>query len=265
MIRRSVGTLRPPSPRRLRPARRRWPLAVVAIPLLAWLGWRLADDAEPSDALGPSTTETPVSTLVSFQSPIGERSTGARCWMVVIDESSSMSDADQLGTRADAVRATAEFLAAYGLDGDRIGVTWFADTADVTAAVPTDSFAASGTAPPVGSGTLISSALDTANNTMKASCGEAQPVIVLVSDGLAPTDEEFAATAAFLTGAGRDVHVHLVAMNGNQAFEQARAFWEDPALGVDSITAVDSFGTDVVAGAIAAILTAETGQQVLAK
>ncbi len=70
----------------------------------------------------------------------GERTTGARCWMVVIDESSSMSSADSLGTRADAVRATAEFLAAYGVAADRIGVTWFADDAEVTPAVPTDDF-----------------------------------------------------------------------------------------------------------------------------
>ncbi len=51
----------------------------------------------------------------------------ARCWMVVIDESASMSTADEPGTRADAVRAAGEFLAAYGLQDDRIGVTWFAD------------------------------------------------------------------------------------------------------------------------------------------
>jgi len=265
MIRRSVGTLRPPSPRRLRPARRRWPLAVLAVPLLAFVGWRLADDSEPSDALGPSTTDAPESTLVSFQAPVGERSTDARCWMVVIDESSSMSSADQLGTRADAVRATAEFLAAYGLDGDRIGVTWFADTADVTAAVPTDSFAASASAPLVGSGTEIAAALGDTNDAMTASCDGAQPVVVLVSDGQAPTDEEFAATSAFLTGPGRGAHVHLIAMNGNQAFEVARAFWEDPTLGLDSITTVDSFGSDEVAGAIAGILTTETGQQVVAK
>jgi len=263
MIRRSVGTLRPPSPRRLRPVRRRWPLPVIAIPLLAWAGVRLADDSERTDALGP--TSAPESTLVSFEAPVGERSTDARCWMVVIDESSSMSSADALGSRADAVRATAEFLAAYGLDGDRIGVTWFADTADVTAAVPSDSFAASATAPTVGSGTAISSALQSANDAMKASCDGAQPVIVLVTDGQAPTDAEFIATAAFLTGPARDVHVHLVAMNDNQAFEPARAFWEGPALGVDSITTVDSFGSDEVAGAIARILATETGQQVVAK
>ncbi len=265
MIRRSVGTLRPPSPRRLRPVRRRWPLLIVAIPLLAWAGMRLTSDGEPTDALGPSTTDSPESTLVSFQAPIGERSTDARCWMVVIDESSSMSSADQLGTRADAVRATAEFLTAYGLAGDRIGVTWFADTADVTAAVPTDAFAAAATAPMVGSGTAISSALDSAHDAMKASCDGAEQVMVLVTDGLASSDSEFAATSAFLTGAGRDVHVHLVAMNGNQAFEQARAFWEDPSLGLDSITTVSSFGSDEVAAAIADILTTETGQRVVAK
>ena len=54
-------------------------------------------------------------------------------------------------------------------------------------------------------------------------------------------------------------------MNDNQAFEPARAFWEAPALGVDSITTVDSFGSDEVAGAVARILATETGQQVVAK
>ena len=72
------------------------------------------------------TATGPTSTLVSFATPAGERTTDARCWMVVIDESASMSTADEFGTRADAVRAASEFLAAYGLDGERIGVTWFA-------------------------------------------------------------------------------------------------------------------------------------------
>ena len=39
------------------------------------------------------TATGPTSTFVSFATPAGERTTDARCWMVVIDESASMSTA----------------------------------------------------------------------------------------------------------------------------------------------------------------------------
>ena len=264
MIRRSVGTLRPPSPRRLRPARRSWPLLLL-VPVASWAGLRLLDDDSPTRAAAPTTTGAPVSTLVSFQEPTGERSTGARCWMVVIDESSSMSSADSLGTRADAVRATAEFLAAHGLAGDRIGETWFADDADVTPAVPTAQFVPSVAKHDVGSGTMLANALTTTVDSMTSSCAGAKPVLVLVSDGQASSQPDFDAITTLLTGLARDVSVHLIAMNENQAFESARPYWEDPALGLQSITAVTGFGSDEIAAAVAGILSTETGQQVVAK
>jgi len=102
-------------------------------------------------------------------------------------------------------------------------------------------------------------------HSMEPSCGSAQRVIVLVSDGQAPDDAEFRAIGALITGAGRSVHLHLIAMNGGQAFEPARLFWEDSALGIDSITTVSSFGSDEVAAAVAGILTLETGQQVASR
>lgn len=267
MIRRSVGTLRPPSPRRLRPARRRWPLLLLAVPVAAWAGLRLADDSSPTEALSPSTAASaPGSTLVAFDAPVGSRITDARCWMVVIDESSSMATADEVGSRADAVRAAGEFLAAYGLAGDRIGVTWFADSADVTPpAVASGTPATRANSLSLGSGTDIANALNTTLDSMDTSCGAAQRVVVLVSDGQLSSDAEFRATADLITGAGRNVHLHLIAMNGNQAFEAPRPFWEDPALGIDSITTVSSLGSDEVAAAVAGILTLETGQQVAAK
>jgi hypothetical protein len=264
MIRRSVGTLRPPSPRRLRPARRRWPLLLL-VPVVAWAGLRLLDDDSPTQAAAPTTTGAPVSTLVSFQEPTGERNTAARCWMVVIDESSSMSSADSLGTRADAVRATAEFLAAYGLDGDRIGETWFADGADVTPAAPTGQFAPSVVKHDVGSGTELTNALTATVDSMASSCAGVQPVLVLVSDGQASSQPDFDGIATLLAGRGSDVSVHLIAMNENAAFESARSFWEDPALGLRSITTVTGFGSDEIAAAVAGILSTETGQQVVAK
>ena len=264
MIRRSVGTLRPPSPRRLRPARRRWPLLLL-VPVAVWGALRFADDDSPSEAAAPTASDVPDSTLVSFQAPTGERSTGARCWMVAIDESSSMSSADSLGTRADAVRAAAEFLAAYGLDGDRIGETWFADEAQVTSAVPTADFAPSAAKHDVGSGTALASALDATYDSMTTNCAGAEPVLVLVSDGQASSQPDFDAIAAFLTGRGVDINVHLIAMNENQAFESARPFWEDPTIGIDSITTVSGFGSDEIATAVAGILSDETGQQVVAK
>ena len=264
MIRRPVGTIRPPSPRRLRAARRRWPLLLL-VPVAAWGGLRLLDDDAPTEAAAPATTDVPVSTLVSFQAPTGERSTGERCWMVVVDESSSMSSADSLGTRADAVRATAEFLAAYGLDGDRIGETWFADDADVTPAVPTAQFVPSASKRELGSGTELAEALTAAVDEMASSCAGATPVLVLVSDGQASSQPDFDGIATLLTGRGVDVHVHLIAMNENLAFESSRPFWEDPAIGLDSITTVSGFGTDEIAAAVAGILSAETGQQVVAR
>ncbi len=100
---------------------------------------------------------------------------------------------------------------------------------------------------------------------MTAGCGETQPVVVLVSDGQANSEAEFAAIRELLDGAGRGINVHLVAMNDNQSFEPARAFWADPALGIESITAVSGFGSDEVAAAVAGILSAETGQEVVAR
>ena len=87
-------------------------------------------------------------------------------------------------------------------------------------------------------------------------------MIVLVSDGQASSDAQFELTAEALKGAGSGLDVHLIAMNGNAAFESARAFWSDPALGLDSIETVTSFGRGEVASAMAEILTLETGQQV---
>ena len=235
------------------------------MPIAVWGVVRLLDDDSPTEAAGPTTSEAPVSTLVSFQAPTGERTTGARCWMVVIDESSSMSSADSLGTRADAVRATAEFLAAYGLDGDRIGETWFADDAAVTAAVPTASFVPSVAKHDVGSGTELAEALNATFDSMTASCAGSKPVIVLVSDGQASSQPDFVGISTLLTGRGSDVNVHLIAMNENAAFESARPFWEDPANGLQSITTVTGFGSAEVAAAVAGILSAETGQQVVAR
>ena len=108
---------------------------LALVPLAAGAGWWLNRERAPDAAvaLAPSPTSASTTTLVGFTSPIGERTTGARCWMVVIDESSSMATADAMGTRADAVRAAADFLGAYGVDGDRIGATWFSDDAEVLA------------------------------------------------------------------------------------------------------------------------------------
>ncbi|MGH9136552.1 MAG: VWA domain-containing protein, partial [Acidimicrobiales bacterium] len=255
-----------PSPRRLRRQRRSWPLLVPLVPLAAWGMLRLLDDPEPTAAsplpkLVPAVA--PSSTLVAFDTPSGERTTAARCWMVVIDESASMATSDQAGTRADAVRATAEFLAAYGLDDDRIGVTWFADTA--AAVAPGAATAAAKTPVPpggLGGGTNIADALMSAIGAMDQGCGSAQRVVVLVSDGQASTQMAFDATAAVIRGAAPDVSVHLIAMNGASAFEDVRAFWEDPALGIASIRTISTFGSDEVAAAVAEILTIETGQQV---
>jgi hypothetical protein len=241
--------------------RRRWPLLLLA-PAAVWAGLRAADDGGPSEAQAPPASAPPVSTLVAFQAPVGERTTGARCWMVVVDESSSMTEADSQGTRADAIRATAEFLTAYGVEGDRIGVTWFAERAEVTPAVPSGEFVVGASRLDVGSGTRIASALRDTVDSMAGACGTAQRVVVLVTDGQETSDPSFTELTQVLTGSSRDVHVHLVAMNGNQAFEPVRAFWQDSALGIDSITTVSTFGSDEVAAAVAGILTAETGQRV---
>ena len=82
--------------------------------------------------------------------------------MVVVDESASMADADGTGARADAVAAARDFLAAHGLADDRIGVTWFADSADVEGpalASAGTSTSAPADLTPLGTGTNIASAL----------------------------------------------------------------------------------------------------------
>ena len=254
--RRPLRPLRPPAPRRLRRRLPWWPLLVVAAPLAGWLAWRAVDDGTPTQAAPPE---------MAFDAPVGERITGPRCFMVVVDESASMADADATGARADAVAAARDFLAAHGLPDDRIGVTWFADSADVEGPALA-SVGASTSAPadltPLGTGTNIASALHQTVEAQQRGCASAKPVIVLVSDGQASGDAQFELTAEALKGAGSGLDVHLIAMNGNDAFESARAFWSDPALGLDSIETVTSFGRGEVSAAMAQILTLETGQQV---
>jgi hypothetical protein len=223
---------------------------------------RLSGD--PPDAAAALRPTTPPTTLVGFAAPFGERTTGPLCWMVVVDESSSMATADTTGARADAVRAAARFIASHGLDEDRIGATWFADQAEV---LPPGDPATVRIAPtggvPLGSSTRMAAALRSALDAMASACGSARQVLVLVSDGAASGEDEFAGTKAVLAAAPA-VDVYLIAMNGGSAFEPSRAFWADPALGVNSIRTIDTFGADEVAGAMAAVLSIATGQEVVA-
>ena len=264
-VSRAAAPLRPPSPRRLARRRRRWPWLVPLAALLAWGTARLLDDPPATAAVpsSPVAAAAPSSTLVAFATPTGERATAARCWMVVIDESASMSTADKPGTRADAVRAAGEFLAAYGLADDRIGVTWFADLTEAEAPqAATAMRLAPAASANLGSGTVISDGLTAAFDAMDRTCGVTQRVIVLVTDGQATSAAEFAATEALIRGRGNGTTFHLIAMNGGGAFEPARSFWDDPALNLASIRTIDTFGRDEVAAAVAAILAMETGQKV---
>lgn len=257
---RRVAPLRPPSPRRLRRHGLRWPwlFALVPVAVAGWW-WQRDDVGEPVEA-APTPT---VPGAVAFGAPTGERSTDARCFMIAIDESSSMASADQTGVRADAVRATSEFLAAYGVDGDRIGTTWFAETAATTDPGRPDAVVLGAAPSTLGAGTRIAEGLLSAQAGLDRTCGDEQQVVVLVSDGEASGPGEFTAAADAITSA-TDVTTHLIAMNDNDAFESSRTFWEDPALGVASIQTITSFGRDEVARAVAAILSIETGQQVTA-
>lgn len=198
---------------------------------------------------------------MAFGAPSGERTTGARCIVVAIDESTSMSSADRSGARADAVRATASFLATHGLDGDRLGTTWFAERASSTDPVPPQEAAPLDPPTTLGAGTSISAGLREAQRSLERGCGEATKVVVLVSDGEASGPGEFAAARNAVTSVD-GVALHLIAMNEGGAFEPSRAFWEDPQLGLASIQTIDGFGRDEMAGAVAAILSMETGQAV---
>ncbi len=254
---RPLRPLRPPAPRRLRRRRPLWPLLLLVVPVVGWLAWRALDDGAPTEAASAGD--------VAFGAPTGERLTGPRCFMVVVDESASMADADATGARADAVDAAWRFLDAYGLADDRIGTTWFADSADVVGPVPATA-AVSRVAPvdtaTLGTGTNIAFAFRAALDALNSGCGAARPVIVLVSDGQASSQAQFDQSASIIKGAGAGLDVHLIAMNGNSAFEPVRSFWSDPTLGLDSIDVITSFGRDEVATAMAKILTLETGQQV---
>jgi hypothetical protein len=253
---------RPPSPRRLRRHGRRWPWLLTLLPLAAVGAFVATRDRSPRAAVDVAPTATTPSG-VGFAAPHGERTTGPRCVMVVVDESSSMADADRAGTRADAVTAAAGFLGAYGVDGDRIGTTWFADSSHVQP--PLEPAVAKATAPDLltlGSGTRIGPALEATFAAMDASCGAATGAVVLVSDGAADAGDYGSIVDAL--GRHTDVAVHLIAMNGGGAFEPSRSFWEDDALGLDTVQTIDSFGRDEVSAAMATVLSAETGQQVVA-
>lgn len=257
---RRVAPLRPPSPRRLRRHGRRWPWLFALVPVAAAGWWWQRDDGGDPVEAAPTPT---VPGAVAFGAPTGERSTDARCFMIAIDESSSMATADQAGVRADAVRATSEFLAAYGVDGDRIGTTWFAETAATTDPGRAGAVVLGSAPTTLGAGTRIAEGLLSAQAGLDRSCAGAHQVIVLVSDGEASGPGEFTAAREAITTAA-EVTTHLIAMNDNGAFDSSRTFWEDPALGVASIQTITTFDRDEVSRAVAAILSIETGQQVAA-
>ena len=235
------------------------PLALLA--LLAALGYgtvRLAS------AVGSSVSSNAAPPL-AFERPSGPRTTGPRCLMVLIDQSKSMADSDSQGMRADAVEAAAEFVAKYGLADDRIGVTWFADVPTVVTPLHTsiDDATRLGADPPdVGDSTQMTPALDETRQAMASHCDGAQPVILLVTDGAAGDALAFAEVADRLREFDPEVHVHLIAMNGDDAYASSRTFWEDPTNGLDSIREIDQFGRDEVADAVADVLMIETGQRI---
>lgn len=240
-----------------------WMLAAV-LPVAAWFGWQqFGDDDGPTAAASarPPTTAAPTgSEAVEFAAPTGDRSTGPRCSMVMIDESASMSQADAAGTRPAAVRAASDFFAAYGIDGDRIGVMWFADRTEVIDPAPPAELPMAATAD-LGGGTQLAVAVDAALTSLAANCDGADPVLVIVSDGAASSSNDYTAMATAL-GNAPDVAVHLIAMNDNGAYSTAQPFWSEPSLGIVSIQPIDSFGSAEVGPAMANVLSTETGQTV---
>src|SRR5690606_26436794 len=150
------------------------------------------------------------SEAVEFAAPTGDRSTGPRCSMVMIDESGSMSQADVAGTRPAAVRAASDFFADYGIDGDRIGVMWFADRNEVIDPAPPADLPMAAT-DELGGGTQLAGAVDAALATLQANCDGAAPVLVIVSGGAASSSTDYTAVATALESAP-DVAVHLIAM-----------------------------------------------------
>ena len=236
-------------PRGQLPRKRRWPWIVALLAVLVGLGWySVHHHAEAVEA---------DSAPRSFAAPRGSRNTTARCFIVVIDESSSMAGSDPNHLRAGAINETVRFLRAYGLPGDELGGGWFADSTAFTDPSTVGSVTTDWSAPNVGGGTNMVAAVVEAEQKL-GQCS-AQPVLLLVTDGQA---DDMTAVGNLIRGLSADTRVHLVAMNIDGGYDSIAQAWEDPALGIDSIERIDEVRPLAVAQAIAHILELETGQQI---
>ena len=231
------------------PRPRRWPWLVALLALVLALG-RYALERHSSVQAADRTPR-------SFTAPRGSRLTTARCIIVVIDESSSMTTSDPSGLRARAIDETVRFLVSFGLPGDEIGGGWFADTSSYADPVVVSKAASTWVPPNLGGSTNMTGALADVAPVLERCT--AQPVLLLVTDGQA---DDLEVVRQRIHALPPDVRIHLVAMNVDGGYVSVAPFWEDPSLGIDSVERIDEVRPVAVARAVADILERETGQQI---
>lgn len=259
-----ANVMRRPRTARLGRTRPWWILPVAAGVVAAAVLWPHDDRTPPQPAPHQALTEVQ---RVRLAAPTGPRTVKEDlCMVEVIDQSSSMADADPHSLRATAVGAVADWLGRYGQPGDRLGVVWFADTTLTFPPVPARGdpaslqVAAQDPGSSVGGSTNMVKALEDAAALLRTCPSGSRPSMVIISDGVVDATTPL---RELLDQAPSGTRVHLVAMDVDGAYSAgAYQLWESPAVGLASVQRVAAVDAKGVTDPAAFILGQETGQHV---
>lgn len=224
-------------------------LLVVAVAATAW--WCI----RPTEA-----------DRIRLSAPIGIRTNAEpACTLILIDQSSSMSESDPAGLRAVAVEELGRWFSTYGMAQDRVGVGWFADASDIQAPGRPDrvaEFARRGPTQPIGGGTAIAPALRSAGTALASCPPGTRPVLVLISDGV--TTEGSGSVTSALESLPAATAVHLMAMDADGGFTRsdANSYWTDPARRLATVNTVARVDAASITAPLALVVSNETGQRV---
>jgi len=177
-----------------------------------------------------------------------------------------MRTSDPNAFRSAEAGSAVDWLGAHGRSGDEVGVIVFSDEIRALDPVPVRGNegrvkSALADRSNLGGGTPLGPAFDRAAS-MLGRRAAATPVVVLISDGV--PNATFVSQRTAIEEAVRALpsgtRLHLIAMNGQRVFEPVRSHWE--SAGLAGIHLVDHLQAGAISSAMAAILSAETGQAV---
>lgn len=203
---------------------------------------------------------------LGFAAPIGARRTTDFMIVCVVDVSGSMEENDPSDLRHRESVELARWLGRYGSAGDRMGVVQFATNVRST-----------GPFSPRLDQTQLEAALldkrDLGTNLnpfgpafqaaaeMFARAPEATPVLLFISDGVPDSLSFGSVVEDALATLPPNTRLHLLGMDSEGGFSKNRKRWES-VIPVQSSTPIKSVSSQALAGPLAKVIEAETGQRV---